>query len=285
MMSIKYNDIRVTLDNYKSIFSDCSPDVLDEIRLAILDDTPIIPFIKVCGNDSYKLGQIRLALREMLPLDYLCVNATGKTLYYIRNTYKQSELCSNLLVYISNNKSCRVLPSTFEVLAEFTYMGTDISRVDFTKIKADLVPIFCKGLKKGYPMWLLQDEQDLDEERVNAYMKMLRKGLDIQLLLDEAWSTENLYILLSYADRVNLNDFLSYVTPKFTKDELYELLNAYEKGINISEVCLQDKDGYAVYNCYQMHVLLKAIEEGKFCKELVDPNLSDKAMEDILNAL
>ena len=284
-MSLKYNDVRVTLDNYKSIFSNCSPDVLDEIRLAILDDTPIIPFIKLCGNNSYKLGQIRLALREMLPLEYLCTNATGKTIYYIRNTYKKSELCSNLLAYISNTKSCRVLPSTFEILAEFTYIGTDISRVDFTKIKASLVPIFCKGLKKGYPMWLLQDEKALDEERVNVYMKMLRKGLDIQLLLNEAWETEKLYILLSYVDRIDLNNFLTYVTPQFTKDELYELLNAYEKGIDITEVCIRDEDGYAVYNNYQMDVLLRAIEEGKFCKELVDPSLSDKAMEDILNAL
>jgi hypothetical protein len=178
-----------------------------------------------------------------------------------------------------------VLPSTFEILAEFTYMGTDISRVDFTKIKADLVPIFCKGLKKGYPMWLLQGEKTSDEERVNVYMKMLRKGLDIQLLLDEAWTTENLYILLSYVERVDLNDFLTYVTPQFSKDELYELLDAFEKGTDITEVCLRDEEGYAVYNCYQMHVLLRAIEEGKLCKGLVDPSLSDKAMEDILDAL
>ena len=59
-MSFRYKSQTVTLENYRTVFKVCSPDILDEIRSAVLDDTSISSFIKPCGNDSYKLGQLRI---------------------------------------------------------------------------------------------------------------------------------------------------------------------------------------------------------------------------------
>ena len=71
-MSFRFGPKIITLDNYKEVFKVCSPDILDEIRLAILDDVPIGQYIQLCGQDYYKLNQIRKAIREIFDLDIIC---------------------------------------------------------------------------------------------------------------------------------------------------------------------------------------------------------------------
>ena len=36
-MSFRFDNKTITLENYKEVFVNCSPDILDEVRLAILD--------------------------------------------------------------------------------------------------------------------------------------------------------------------------------------------------------------------------------------------------------
>ena len=103
-MGFRYKNTLVTLENYKTIYKDCSVDILDEIRSAILDDTPIASYINECGTDSYKLGQIRMGIREMLPLGLLNPLLTGRTLYLIRQSYKVGFDLEPLFRYIEDDK-------------------------------------------------------------------------------------------------------------------------------------------------------------------------------------
>lgn len=276
-----YKGMRVNLEDVNSVFGVCSEDIRDELRLAALDDTPIAPFIEVCGNDSYKLGQFRLALRDMLPSEYLCYEMTGQGIYYTREAFRCTDLAENLLRYIKNINSLTIYPQMYETLAEFTVAGVDISHVDFTQVKKDQTVAFCKGLNKGYPMWLLQGVY-LDDEGFHIMEKAMQKGIDIHQFLDKGWSVEQLYTMLAYSDDVNLNDFLSFVNPKFTVDILEPLLSASSKGIPLNQLAIQDSDGYPVYNQYQLEVLVEALSKNVITPSLFDPSKSDMEMRQIL---
>lgn len=275
-MGFRYKARDINLGNYLSVFKGYSPDVLDEIRSAILDDTQIAKFIEPCANDSYKLGQLRMAVREYVPVEYLSTYVTGKTIYYVRKGLAKGLDMTQLLRYINVEDGLPKLePSTIETLAEFVYLGTHIDKVDFNNVRKDLVKIVCKGLVKGYPMWLCISEGIKDEDTIKALMRGMQLGIDIHPFVNGDWSKTQLYLLFSYSKVVDLNIFLGYITSKFSENILVCLLQLMEKGIDIKKLCVKDNDGYCVYNQYQIYEIGKSMELNAFSEEMLNASLSD----------
>ena len=275
-MSFQFKEITITLENYKQIFKNCTPDVLDEIRSAVLDDTPIASFIDECGTDSYKLGQIRIGLREMMPLGFLNTNLTGRTIYLIRQCLKNNISVDDLFVYVDEDKL--KLPSgTIEKLAEFVYLGADISMIDFTKVKESKIELVLQGLLYHYPMWLI-----IDEDYPISYMKSLMRGMlleiDITPFLSGKWSEQQMFLLFSYSKRIDIMDFMSKINEQFDVESLKVLLKLYKENVPITTLCVQDQDGTPIYNSYQIEELGKAIKDKTITHEMYNPLLSDKSM-------
>lgn len=275
-MSFQFKEITVTLENYKQIFKNCTPDVLDEIRSAVLDDTPIASFIDECGTDSYKLGQIRIGLREMMPLGFLNTNLTGRTIYLIRQCLKNNISVDDLFVYVDEDKL--KLPSgTIEKLAEFVYLGADISMIDFTKVKESKIELVLQGLLYHYPMWLI-----IDEDYPIPYMKSLMRGMQLEIditpFLSGKWSEQQMFLLFSYSKRIDLMDFMSKINEQFDVESLKVLLKLYKENVPITTLCVQDQDGTPIYNSYQIEELGKAIKDKTITHEMYNPLLSDKSM-------
>lgn len=275
-MSFQFKEITVTLENYKQIFKNCTPDVLDEIRSAVLDDTPIASFIDECGTDSYKLGQIRIGLREMMPLGFLNTNLTGRTIYLIRQCLKNNISVDDLFVYVDEDKL--KLPSgTIEKLAEFVYLGADISMIDFTKVKESKIELVLQGLLYHYPMWLI-----IDEDYPIPYMKSLMRGMQLEIditpFLSGKWSEQQMFLLFSYSKRIDIVDFMSKINEQFDVESLKVLLKLYKENVPITTLCIQDQDGTPIYNSYQIEELGKAIKDKTITHEMYNPLLSDKSM-------
>lgn len=278
-MGFRYKNTLVTLENYKAIYKDCSVDILDEIRSAVLDDTPIAGYINECGNDSYKLGQIRMGIREMLPLGLLNPLLTGRTLYLIRQSYKVGFDLEPLFRYIKDDKLL-LKATTIEKIAEFMYLGADIEMVDFTKVKDDKLELVLDGLRRNYPMWLI-----LDDSYSLSYMRALMRGMqleiDISPFLNGKWEEQQLYLIYSYSKQIDIYDFLSKVNENFDVDRLKVLLKSSKMGIPIYTLCVQEKDGYPIYNSFQMEELSKAILDKTITNEMYNPRLSDEEMKDL----
>lgn len=282
-MGFSYKNITITLENYKTVFKECAPDILDEIRSAVLDDTNISKFILPCGRDSYKLGQLRMAAREFIPVDYLNTRLTGDTIYAIRQGFANGINMKPLLKYIKP-RSLGVDSKVLEQLAQAVVLGADIDKIDFTGIKEDNITILLKGLIKGYPMWLLTDDiNHLDERKIIALMRGMALGLDIHPFIKGNWTDRQLILLFSYSRSIDLNDLLRYINSNFSAEMLSELLAAAEQKIPITRLLSKDEDGKPIYNQYQISVLIKAIKNGVKSTEIFNPNLSDLDMEDILN--
>jgi hypothetical protein len=261
------------------VFSECSPDILDEIRSAVLDDTQISSFINPCGNDNYKLGQLRMAVRELIPVEFLNTKVTGRTIYNVRQGFAKNRDMSDILLYYN-----KLDAETLEKISEFLYLGTDITGMDFNIVPKHLVDITLSGLYKGYPMWLIiEDNCNLTVDKVKLLMNGLSLGVDIHPFLSSDWSDSCILLLLSYSKSVDINELLSLITGKFDEDCINELVVLYKSGIDIRRLCIKDTDGYPVYNSYQIHEIGLAIKEGFITEEMYNPVLSDMDILELKN--
>lgn len=284
-MSFKYKSQIVTLENYRTVFKVCSPDILDEIRSAVLDDTAIAPFISRCGADSYKLGQLRMAIREMIPVEFVNPLLTGKTIYNIRQGVSKGRDMSPLLRYFSTNE-LKLDAITIEKLSELCLVGTSIDKVDFTLVPSNLTDIIGKGLYQGYPMWLLLDEDGchLDEETIRILMRGMSIGVDIHPFINGDWQNDILIWIFSYANSIDMNDILKYINSKFDMDSIKVLYNLAADNVPIAQLCIKDTDGNPIYNSYQMYELGLAIKEGVDTREMYNASLSDFEIAKLRNA-
>lgn len=286
-MSFVYRNKTVTFDNYKKVFEQYSPDVLDEIRSAILDSTPIMPFIEPCAKDDEKLKQLRLALREMIPLQYLSAQMTANTIRMIRRAFATGLDLSDILPYISG-KSLLVEPDTFEKLVQIPFTGNHIDKkLDFTRVPKSLVDIFVKGQIKGYPMWLLLPDDTvivskLTEERVEALMRGMYLNIDIHPFLDTDWNIKSLYLLFSYGSSCDLDRILTLVSPKFSCEQLDCLLKLEKEGIPVARLCVKDDDGYPLFNEFQMESLGTAMRQHVLTDEMLNWKLSDFEIDNLV---
>lgn len=283
-MSFKHRGVLITMNNYLEVFKDYEPDIIDEIRSAVLDDTPISPFIKQCKTDSYKLGQFRMALREYLPKEFLNKKLSGRCIYLLRQCYRDGVDMSPILRYLKG--SLKIENESLEKVIKVVLLGGDISKTDFTLVPKDNVDIICEGLIKKYPMWLcVNTEGYLTESFIRQLMKGMELQVDIHPFLNGKWSEESLVFILSNAKVININELLEYVNYKFTLEQLGIIIDLASDGLDYTLLCLQDEDGSPAFNFYQMDVLSKAIRDGVLCEDMYNPSLNDMDMNDMYESL
>ena len=281
---MRFQGIPVTLENYKEIFRDCIPDVLDEIRLAVLDDTNIIPYIDACGSDSYKLGQFRLAIREGVPTRFLSVKLTARAVYCIRRCFANNISLEPLVKYY-NGTSIAIPVDIFEMIAETLSLGGDITQIDFYDVKDDILEIICKGLVRGYPMQMF-----VDDRFTQGYIRLLMRGLDLCIdinpFMEDIWEEDQLITIFASSSKIDISLLMQYVSPKFPCETISSLIKIMSNGLDIDRLAYRDSDGYPIYSNYQIEVLgiaLEMMKNGINCEDVFNPKLSDKQMEDMLD--
>ena len=289
-MSFGYHGLNVTMGNYLVVFKGYSADVLDEVRCAILDDTPIEGILDSCASNAYLLGQLRKALREYLPTKYINTHLSGECVRLIRELYaKKAGNLSQIDEYIPEGAKPEVDNETLELMLKSMCKGADISRTDFRKVSKDAVDIFCEGLEKGYPMWLcLRDGEPLEEAVVRALIKGMTLGVDIHPFLLGRWEPVNILLLLSNANRVNVNDILKYVNSHYSFDQLCTIVECAECKLPYSKLCLRYESGEPAFNVHQMRALMFAFENDIDVSSFYSPTISDvqmyKICDEVLDA-
>ena len=280
-MSFTYKDRVITLNNYLDVFRGYEPDILDEIRSAILDDTPISPFINSCGSDSYKLGQFRLALREYLPTEYLNPHLSGRNLYLIRQGFHLGVDMNQVLPYI--NEVCILDNDVLSKVIEVVLTGTDITNIDFNLVTNDTVDVICEGLIKGYPMWLfVSATMHYTSSYIRHLLKGMQLGIDIHPFLDDRWSEEQVVFLLNYARHIDINAIVNQINPYFSIQHIEEIIQAKLKGLDITCLCLKDDKFKPLFNPSQMKMLRLALEGNFDVSSLLNPDLSPEQMGDLI---
>lgn len=286
-MGVAFRGKSLTLENYKTVlgqYVNLSPDILDEVRSAILDDTQIGNYIIPCQSDSYQLGQIRMYLREMYPVQYISTYMTGRTIFLLREIQRRGIDAEALLKYVCDG-CLFVSAQTFETLTEFVLLGTDISKVNFHDMEETVVPSMLTGLQMGYPMWLLAECKKLTPRKVAAYKRGMQLGFDIHPFIDGDWSVDVLICIFSSISERQLGSLLCCITAKTELEVVEVYVKALKDGIDIEKLALTDRHGYSVYNQYQLEALVDAEKAGVLCDKLRNPYLSDMQMRELTKEL
>lgn len=280
-MSFKYQMSLVTMENYRQIFGNNTPDILDEIRSAVLDDTPIANFIACCGDDSYKLGQFRMALREYVPPKYLNKCLTGKHINLIRQIYsKRGESGLSMLSdYLKSFTHYSFTEEAFCRILEVVLHGGDISKIDFGRVQTSNISVVCNGIEKGYPMWLCAEEP-LSSDMMRLMIQGMLLGIDIHPFLVGEWSTEVVTAILTNANVISVAELLSWVTDKFSVGEVQEVMKAMRFHLDWTLLCAKNSDGEPLFNEYQMAIISQCLIADVLTEDIYNPRLSDIEMQD-----
>ena len=283
-MSFAYKTKIVTLDNYREVFKGYSSDTLDEIRLAVLDDTPIGRYIQD-DKDGYTLSQYRKALRENIPAKYLGSVWSGTVIRKLRQLFHRrgEKGLKSVESYICHNNGVKLSDDVVMSICDAVLDGADISKVDFFKVKSDNVPTVCSGLSKSLPMWLCAEEQ-IEQETMLILMKGMILGVDIHPFIKGDWDNDVLLMLFSSVKDVNIQELVASINSKFSKDCVEEIIKAMRMKLDFSLLCLKDKEGYPVFNDCQMSVLSQCMISDVLTEQIYNPKLSDIVMQDLYMA-
>lgn len=272
----------VTISNYKELFNWCSPDVLDEIRSAIWDGVDISDYIEVCRDDSYRLGQIRLALREGMPLVLLSGGVSGKAIHSLRWCFAKGIKLEPLLKYYG-----KVDAELLGKLIEATRLGANIESVNFMNIKRDIIDIVISGLINQYPMEMCEGNKDwMTEDYVRTLIRGMAMGVDVLVFAESKWNIDIMNSIFSQSCQADINTLLMYITNRFNFDLVQQLLGALKEGQSLDILAKKYDDGSPVYNEYQVEVLREALSLGIGVRnKIFKPDLSDVQMRKILDKL
>lgn len=283
-MSFKYKGIVVTLGNYSEVFNGLDVDILDEIRSAILDDTPISGLIKYCLSDAYKLGQLRMAIREFIPKDFINPRLSGKAMFYIRKLYSRNSDIEVLRKYIPKTGAPTIQNDSLELILKSMLLGANIRKVDFNTVPNSNIEIICEGLIKGYPMWLCTDtDKPLEVCVIRQLMKGMKLGIDVHPFLSGDWSESQIITLLANSSKVNIGNILQFINYKFSVDQIMEIIYACRDKLDFDLLCVTDSDNNPLFNSYQMNVLSMCLRDDVLTDKIYNPKLSDMEMLDLFN--
>lgn len=252
---MKYGNVDVTLDNYRELFFTYPMEVQDQIRSAILDSLPILPYI----NRPYQdILEIRLAMLEQIPSKYF--NLPSDTLRWVRkNYYRQSTAWEG---YLSLLLPPAILIQVLTWLSE----GYSVPKEKVSYLKEEYLKVLDSALKRGQSL-----DQFIPTNPVSAsYLEMVLK-LNDPSFLETIFPEETLSILLKYPALSEV-----WVTPKTSRSTL-EVLGQILLDLppTLKEVFLQANDeGVFLYSASQMEFIFQAHQKGFNIESLLNPNLS-----------
>lgn len=270
---MKYKGVDLTFENYASRLEGFSQDIKDEVRSAILDNTPIGDFIDVCRDDPFRLQQLRLAAKEFYPTWVFKVE-DGANIYRIRNLSGVSvemvetqvpaglprEYIEELISWIEEGV---VIPEDFNMRRVPKTILTPVS----TAIKSGVDPNAIVKLSKG------------NEEAAGLYVQIAVKGLSLGKFEGKNLSNSCLGSVAELAGRPYIGSVVELLEPRSGSEEVEVLWGLAKSGFDFS---LFEGD---YYTSMQLSWIHQAFIEKFDVTKMLDTGLNNFELNEIYNTL
>ena len=278
---ITYKKQLLTLDNYNDILKkDGFPlDVLDEVRLALMDNIPLTSQDIISGKrNPYRLNQIRLALKEYVP-QKLLYPRSGKVIFAIRELWRKRVNPDIILRSLSSHLPEETALLVCQLLSE----GYDLSKYHFEDIPAKSLDVYEWGIRHGLPMEVFIGRQKVyTREYMLVCCKLISYNRDVEQFLSEDWDLEVLERLASIADKAYYEMVVSYINKNATLAYLWAIIDCAANAPSLlPEVSKIDREGYPLYNDAQIACILKAYHAGLDYQSLCDSSLDISRLNDM----
>lgn len=241
---MKFKNKVVNIDNYKEVFSGYSKDCLEVIRSAILDATPIEPFIEKCKNNPYRLWQIKMGIDEYMPLNLLKYVTDGEILYRLRKVRQEGQ---SLEVF--ENIDMLVDQEVLKLAIEWYEKGIDISKYNLSIIPKSSLRGFTWGISKGIDMTVFNVNHPLDSDEIICLAKILvrDKNQDISKYVNKGKYPKSVLSKLSEMSKtISINDINPYVVTGITEGYLDCMINCLKVGIPLDKAFISEDECYVL---------------------------------------
>ena len=272
---------KVTINNYKDIFKDYSRDVNEVIRSAILDDTPIEPYIDRFRNNPYLLWQVKMSIDEGLDSFWFDVVSSGSILVDLRVLHRKGINIVPLIKYFSEGLS----DSHYEYIIKWYGEGYSLSKYNFDILPDDLLESFDYGIRLGYPMHFFNNGVQFSREYIMCCLKILSHGHSIGRFLDGSWCIENLELLSRYSKSKYYGKMIGFVSKDITPSVLVEMFECCKVGMPLEEISVVDFNGVYVYSGVHLSIIREAYLNNWDYRSLLDTSLSINELNSRLNVM
>lgn len=270
---MKYKGVDLTFENYATRLEGFSQDIKDEVRSAILDNTPIGDFIDVCRDDPFRLQQLRLAAKEFCPTWVFKVE-DGANIYRIRNL-------SGVSVEMVENQVSAGLPREYiEELISWIEEGVVIPE-DFNmrRVPKTILTHVSTAIKSGVDPNAIVKLSKGNEEAAGLYVQIAVKGLSLGKFEGKNLSNSCLGSVAELAGRPYIGTVVELLEPRSGSEEVEVLWELAKSGFDFS---LFEGD---YYTSMQLSWIHQAFIEKFDVTKMLDTELNNSELNEIYNTL
>lgn len=270
---MKYKGVDLTFENYATRLEGFSQDIKDEVRSAILDNTPIGDFIDVCRDDPFRLQQLRLAAKEFYPTWVFKVE-DGANIYRIRNL-------SGVSVEMVENQVSAGLPREYiEELISWIEEGVVIPE-DFNmrRVPKTILTHVSTAIKSGVDPNAIVKLSKGNEEAAGLYVQIAVKGLSLGKFEGKNLSNSCLGSVAELAGRPYIGTVVELLEPRSGSEEVEVLWELAKSGFDFS---LFEGD---YYTSMQLSWIHQAFIEKFDVTKMLDTELNNSELNEIYNTL
>lgn len=242
---MEWNGQKLILDNYRVLLNGYSVDVQDVVRSAILDGVDISKYISQCKENSLRLDQIRLGMKEGLPEHFYSISS-GRILYKLRGLANNGRDLSKISEYVNLNA---LSVEHLDFLLGWVEDGISTSDLNIETIPKDLLPVFDYGLRMGISMKVFNNGVNYKPEYLRALLQIKSNGKPVTLYLSGEWDYSVIDVLCSFSN-TSKNKWLKVVCSideNTTLERLKLLIKCVRANVPIKELVQRDEDGEWVY--------------------------------------
>lgn len=270
---MKYKGVDLTFENYATRLEGFSQDIKDEVRSAILDNTPIGDFIDVCRDDPFRLQQLRLAAKEFYPTWVFKVE-DGANIYRIRNL-------SGVSVEMVENQVSAGLPREYiEELISWIEEGVVIPE-DFNmrRVPKTILTPVSTAIKSGVDPNAIVKLSKGNEEAAGLYVQIAVKGLSLGKFEGKNLSNSCLGSVAELAGRPYIGTVVELLEPRSGSEEVEVLWELAKSGFDFS---LFEGD---YYTSMQLSWIHQSFIEKFDVTKMLDTELNNSELNEIYNTL
>ncbi len=269
---MKYNGEVVLLDNFRLLLYDYSVDIQDVVRSAVLDGVDISKYIATCKDNPYRLDQIRLSMKEGLPVG-LYKSTNGDVIYKIRKLYQRGVNLS----YVERQLNSGSLSEEYiEYMLNWISDGINISGLNVAVIPKGLLSTFDYGLRCGFSMKEFNNGISYSPEYIKLCLKILKDGKSVNFLLNGNYSIGVLREIASFSriEEKKWNELVANIDSSISEKRIPKLIRLVKAGVKINELQAKNKEGY-VYSDGCLDIIYSAfiskLDYKSIIKETNDP--------------
>lgn len=191
---MKYEGIRLTRANYKSVLEGYDEEILDIVELCLKDGTDIGNYIARCQDDSYRLWEIRRCVKEGMPRQIYDKIRYPKVIQVIRKYRRAGYSMNELLKQLSPNSSEQAMMVTIQLVQDgFSLKGYDLSHV------ADsCLSVLSDAIRHDIDLKDYINKVGVTNKEVLVCIEtFVKDGKDITCFAKPNWSAELLKVVLN----------------------------------------------------------------------------------------